>query len=64
MDQGAHFHCCDLQVHTPRDHAWVGHNPATQSDRQTFARDFIAACRAKGLDAVAITVGGNGDEFN
>lgn len=55
MDQGAHFRCCDLQVHTPRDHAWVGNNPVTHGDRQTFAWEFIAACRAKGLDAIAIT---------
>lgn len=55
MDQGAHFRRCDLQVHTPRDHAWVGDNPVTHGDRQSYAREFIAACRARGLDAVAIT---------
>jgi type III restriction enzyme len=55
MDHGAHFYCCDFQVHTPRDHNWVGDNPVTLGDRQTFSREFIAACRAKGLDAVAIT---------
>jgi chromosome segregation protein len=55
MDQGAHFHCCDLQVHTPRDLNWVGACPTTDAERRTFAQEFIAACRSKGLSAVAIT---------
>lgn len=55
MDPGAHFHCCDFQLHTPRDRNWVGDNAVTHSDRQAFAREFIAACRARELDAVAIT---------
>ena len=24
MDKGAHYHKCDLQVHTPRDRQWNG----------------------------------------
>jgi len=55
MDAGAHFHCCDLQVHTPRDQAWVGECPRTEDDRRVYAAEFIQICRRKGLDAVAIT---------
>ena len=55
MDHGAHFNCCDLQVHTPRDRDWAGDTPTTHGDWQVYAREFIAACRQKDLDAVAIT---------
>lgn len=54
-DRGAHFHRSDFQVHTPRDAAWKGARPTTPTARQQWADDFVAACRAKGLDAVAIT---------
>ncbi|MGO7242877.1 TrlF family AAA-like ATPase [Rhizobium ruizarguesonis] len=55
MDKGAHFFRCDFQVHTPRDAAWSGPTPVTPEDRTAYSRSFIAACRAKGLNAVAIT---------
>ena len=55
MDAGAHFHCCDLQIHTPRDNDWVGDCPVTHDQRQSYAEEFISACRQKVLDAVAIT---------
>ena len=55
MDRGAHIHRCDFQVHTPRDPNWSGSVPVTDDERKAYARDFIAACRKKGLDAVAIT---------
>lgn len=55
MDKGAHFYRCDFQVHTPRDAQWHGKRAVTDSERQEYARRFIAACREKGLDAVAIT---------
>jgi chromosome segregation protein len=55
MDAGAHFHCCDLRVRTPRDPDWSGGCPVTETERKTYATDFIAACRRKGLDAIAIT---------
>ena len=55
MDRGAHFHRCDFQVHTPRDINWQGFRPASDEERKEYAKGFIAACRAKGLDAVAIT---------
>jgi len=55
MDKGAHFYKCDLQVHTPRDRQWHGERPITDIDRQDYARDFIAACRARELHTVAIT---------
>lgn len=55
MDKGAHFHRCDFQVHTPRDPRWHGLRPVLEAERVAYARDFIAACREKGLQAVAIT---------
>lgn len=55
MDKGAHFRRCDFQVHTPRDANWNGTRPVTAEDRQAWADGFVAACRAKGLSAVAIT---------
>jgi predicted ATPase len=55
MDQGAHFHSCDFQVHTPRDNNWVGECPADEGQRCAYAGEFISACRSKGLEAVAIT---------
>lgn len=54
-DSGAHFHRCDLQVHTPRDLNWSGKTPASEVERGDFATAFVQACRDKGLDAVAIT---------
>lgn len=55
MDKGAHFFRCDFQVHTPRDLGWQGADAVTAAERQAYAEEFIAACRAKGLQAVAIT---------
>jgi len=55
MDKGAHFHCSDFQVHTPRDINWHGPAAASDADRRNYASRFIVACREKGLDAVAIT---------
>ena len=55
MDSGAHFYKCDLQVHTPRDINWKGQGAVTDEDRRQYARDFVAACRQKGIQAVAIT---------
>lgn len=55
MDKGAHFKRCDFQVHTPRDLNWNGHRPVSDDERKEYAKQFIAACREKGLDAVAIT---------
>ncbi len=55
MDSGAHFYRCDFQVHTPRDLAWKGTAYSQPDDRKAYAQAFIKACRANGLDAVAIT---------
>ena len=55
MDKGAHFHKCDFQVHTPRDIDWRGAGAVTEGERRQYAEDFVAACRAEALDAVAIT---------
>ena len=55
MDKGAHFYCCDFQVHTPRDKQWSGDVPQTEVERETFAERFVQDCRSKGLRAVAIT---------
>ena len=55
MDKGTHFYRCDFQVHTPRDPSWTGKRAVTEEDRKEYADSFIAACRQKGIDAVAIT---------
>ena len=55
MDNGAHFYRCDLQVHSPRDPNWQGERPSSNSERTEFAERLISACRARGLDAIAIT---------
>ena len=55
MDKGARFYRCDFQVHSPRDWAWKGTHYTEPEDRKTYAEKFIADCRKKGLDAVAIT---------
>src|SRR5262245_27292190 len=55
MDKGAHFYRCDFQVHTPRDPQWEGGGAVSDIERQAYAAAFIAACREKGLQAVAIT---------
>ncbi|MEO0437323.1 MAG: TrlF family AAA-like ATPase [Pseudomonadota bacterium] len=55
MDKGAHFHRCDFQVHSPRDRRWAGTHYVSDEDRRNYAARFIDACRATGLDAVAIT---------
>src|SRR4051794_23025525 len=55
MDKGARFYRCDFQVHSPRDCNWKGDRPQTDEARNAYARGFIAACRLRGLDAVAIT---------
>lgn len=55
VDHGAHFCKCDLQVHSPRDRNWEGQSANTEEERKTFATSFVAACRQRGLGAVAIT---------
>ena len=54
-DDGAHFHQCDFQVHTPRDRQWSGADRVTDVERQTYAASLVDACRAKGIDAIAVT---------
>ncbi|MCH7770257.1 MAG: PHP domain-containing protein, partial [Bacteroidetes bacterium] len=55
MDKGTHFYKCDFQVHSPRDINWSGNKPVSDEDRNTYAQNFVLACRSKGLNAVAIT---------
>ena len=55
VDKGAHFHKSDFQVHTPRDLNWRGMGAVTDAERREYASEFVAACRTKGIDAVAIT---------
>jgi chromosome segregation protein len=55
MDKGSHFYNCDFQVHSPRDINWTGNKPTSQDDRKEYSKNFILACRNKGLNAVAIT---------
>ncbi|MFX4301633.1 TrlF family AAA-like ATPase [Alicyclobacillus tolerans] len=54
-DNGAHFHRCDFQVHSPRDINWNGTRAVTESERKSYAEDFIRHCIDTGLHAVAIT---------
>jgi len=55
MDKGAHFHKVDFQVHTPRDKNWQGGEAVSEDERRAYAGEFVAACRARGLQAVGIT---------
>ncbi|MGI6169610.1 MAG: AAA family ATPase, partial [Christensenellales bacterium] len=55
MDKGAHFYCCDFQIHTPRDPQWKGIGALTEDERKEYAESFVAACRNRGVQAVAIT---------
>jgi hypothetical protein len=55
MDSGAHFHKCDFQVHTPRDMNWEGAGAVTDQERRQYAQELIAACRARSINALAIT---------
>lgn len=55
MDKGAHFYKVDFQVHTPRDKNWQGGEAVTDDERRAYATEFVAACRARGLQAVGIT---------
>lgn len=55
LDDGAHFHRCDFQVHTPRDRQWTGPDRVTDDERAAYAALLVGACRAKGIDAIAVT---------
>ena len=55
MDNGAHYFRSDFQVHTPRDINWKSHRAVTDDERRQYAHDFVAACRQKKIQAVAIT---------
>lgn len=55
MDKGAHFYRCDFQVHTPRDRRWTGVTPTSSDDRHAYAKRLVAACRAEGVEAIAVT---------
>lgn len=55
MDRGAHFHRTDLQVHSPRDQAWTGPNCVSADQRKAYAASLIQTCRARGLDAIAVS---------
>jgi chromosome segregation protein len=50
-----HFHRCDLQVHTPRDHNWTGGDAVTDDQLLAYASQLVQACRARGLQGIAIT---------
>jgi type III restriction enzyme len=54
-DKGAHYYRCDFQVHSPRDLKWSGACPTSEVDRAAYAAKLVEACRAKGLNAIAIT---------
>lgn len=55
IDNGAHFHRCDFQVHTPRDLQWSGADCVTDDERIAYAARLVEACREKGLRAIAVT---------
>jgi chromosome segregation protein len=55
IDNGAHYHCCDFQVHSPRDRQWMGADCVTDEERMAYAVRLVEACREKGLNAIAIT---------
>ena len=55
LDDGAHFHRCDFQVHTPRDRQWTGANQVSDDERATYAGSLVDACRHKGVEAIAVT---------
>lgn len=54
-DNGAHFYRCDFQIHTPRDRAWKGRAYTSNEERRVYAQKLVEACRARNLDAIAIT---------
>jgi type III restriction enzyme len=54
-DKGAHFHRCDLQVHTPRDLSWTGSDSVTEEERRNYAACLVQACRERGLQGIALT---------
>ena len=55
MDKGAHFFRCDLQVHSPRDTNWVGHDRVSDHERREYAEKLVSTCRDRSLHAIAIT---------
>jgi chromosome segregation protein len=55
VDNGAHYHRCDFQVHSPRDLQWTGADCVTEDERMAYANKLVEACREKKLDAIAIT---------
>ena len=55
MDKGAHFYRTDFQVHSPRDRNWKGPESVSDAERQQIAREYVQACRSKGIQAIAIT---------
>src|SRR5271165_2692901 len=55
MDNGAHFHKCDFQVHTPRDINWEGARAVTDDERREYAQELVADCRTKSINAIAVT---------
>lgn len=58
---GAIWHKTDLQCHSPRDRGWggspdlPGNTPADLDARAGWAKEFVAACAAKNISAVAVT---------
>lgn len=61
MHPGAVWKKTDFQIHTPRDAQWKGGDDLPGGDaeseakRNMWADEFIGACIARGIDAIAIT---------
>jgi len=56
MNQGAKYYRCDFQVHSPRDMQFIGNEYVSETEREQYSKQFIAACRDKRIDAVAIRI--------
>lgn len=55
MDKGAHYYSCDLQFHSPLDGRWKGKGNGSEAEREAYAASLVAACRSRGLHAIALT---------
>lgn len=54
MDKGARYYKADLHVHSSRDRNWK-RKCVSADERDQFGHEMVAACRARGAQAIAIT---------
>ena len=55
VDRGARYFRADLQVHTPVDGRWPGHEPSDPDERARVARDYLGTAQKRGIEVVGIT---------